>query len=35
MFSTTRELLGKFLDRRPIIDLQSQVNAAPTKAAQN
>jgi hypothetical protein len=33
MFSTTRELLGKFLDRRPIIDLQSQVNAAPTKAA--
>ena len=33
MFSTTRELLGKFLDRRQIIDLQSQVNAAPTKAA--
>jgi hypothetical protein len=35
MFSTTRELLGKFLDRRQIIDLQSQVNAAPTKAAAN
>lgn len=33
MFSSTRELLGKFLDRRAIIDLQSQVNAAPAAAA--
>jgi hypothetical protein len=32
MFTTTQDLLGKFLDRRPIIDLQSQVNAARTKA---
>ena len=32
LFSTTRELLGKFLDRRQIIDLQSQVNAAPATA---
>lgn len=31
MFSTTRELLGNFLDRRPIIDLQSQINSAADK----
>ena len=28
LFSTTRELLGKFLSNRPIIDLQAEVNAA-------
>lgn len=31
MFSTTRELLGNFLDRRPVTDLQSQINAAADK----
>jgi hypothetical protein len=28
LFASTRELLSKFLDRRPIIDLQNEVNAA-------
>jgi hypothetical protein len=28
LFSTTRELLGKFLSNRAIIDLQAEVNAA-------
>jgi hypothetical protein len=28
LFSTTRELLAKFLNNRPIIDLQNEVNAA-------
>jgi hypothetical protein len=28
LFSSTRELLGKFLDRRQLIELQTQVNEA-------
>lgn len=28
LFTTTRELLGKFLSTRPVLDLQSEVNAA-------
>jgi hypothetical protein len=32
LFASTRELLGKFLDRRPIIDLQTQVNNAQAAA---
>jgi hypothetical protein len=28
LFANTRELLGKFLNNRPIIDLQNEVNAA-------
>ena len=32
MFTTTQDMLGKFLDRRPIINLQSRVNAARTNA---
>ena len=28
LFTSTRELLGKFLDRRQLLELQTQVNAA-------
>ncbi|HEX6963186.1 MAG TPA: hypothetical protein VF175_15070, partial [Lacipirellula sp.] len=28
LFTSTRELLGKFLDRRPLLELQTQVNEA-------